>query len=650
MKINTKVIAICTLIILFGIVIQVQSSLAETDVTPEQFMDLIKAKIDFYSFPRIGQANVWTRDTVMTQYYDENSGYVIYLYVNKDDGSVRRVEFQRYNKPVNSISGNVASIALSKLRYKPTLSINPDPPSNDFGTVPEGQTRLWDFRITNGGGGTLSWSASADQSWIAVSPESGTTTTGENTVTVIIDTQGLSQGRTYRGYVSVSSNGESKKGTISVTIPALTQEPKLCINPDLPSNDFGTVPENQIRSWDFSVENCGGNTLTWSTSTDQPWITVNPKSGITTIETDLVTVTIDSLDMSPRTYTGHVTVSSNGGSKTGTIAVTIPALTQEPKLCINPDPPSNDFGTVPEKQIRSWNFSVENCGGNTLTWSTSTDQPWIMVNPKSGTTTIDSDTVTVAIDTYRLSPGSYTGHVTVSSNGGNNTGTISANLIRGPPSETVQIDSNGYAIFKEIRTVIRKIRFLPGSSGNVTITEKLNFSKSYYVIIAIKVPKNLKNSSGDICFQAKKEWLKRRDCRNEDVELYRKDDNDGWVPLGANWQTTEGEYVQYEANTFAFSEFKIDLVKNIEDIRRERDRFWVMIAGIVIGVVIGVGVPIIISKWRQSLENGGNNPNKSGGEAKEEDVGNKGEKEKIEKNKGEESKGKSEEKSSDTDK
>jgi hypothetical protein len=147
MKINTKVIAICTLIILFGIVIQVQSSLAETDVTPEQFMDLIKAKIDFYSFPRIGQANVWTRDTVMTQYYDENSGYVIYLYVNKDDGSVRRVEFQRYNKPVNSISGNVASIALSKLRYKPTLSINPDPPSNDFGTVPEGQTRLWDFRM-----------------------------------------------------------------------------------------------------------------------------------------------------------------------------------------------------------------------------------------------------------------------------------------------------------------------------------------------------------------------------------------------------------------------------------------------------------------------------------------------------------------------
>jgi PGF-pre-PGF domain-containing protein len=117
MKINTKVIAIFTLIILFGIVLQVQSSLAETDVTPEQFMGQIEGKIDVYSYPLIVQINEWARDTYFVQYFNKNTKHVIILHLN-DDLSVSDVEFRQYGSPVGTIPDSVANDAVGKLRYK----------------------------------------------------------------------------------------------------------------------------------------------------------------------------------------------------------------------------------------------------------------------------------------------------------------------------------------------------------------------------------------------------------------------------------------------------------------------------------------------------------------------------------------------------
>ncbi|NIA09297.1 MAG: hypothetical protein GWP10_06100, partial [Nitrospiraceae bacterium] len=70
-----------------------------------------------------------------------------------------------------------------------------------------------------------------------------------------------------------------------------------------------------------------------------------------------------------------------------------------PLLCTNPDPPSHDFGSVPEGQTRTWTFDITNCGGGTLTWSVSDDRPWITVSPAGGSTTTETDTVTVTINT-----------------------------------------------------------------------------------------------------------------------------------------------------------------------------------------------------------------------------------------------------------
>ncbi len=115
------------------------------------------------------------------------------------------------------------------------------------------------------------------------------------------------------------------------------------------------------------------------------------------------------------------------GVNNGTVNITAPA---GPALCTNPDPPDHDFGDVPEGQIRTWTFDITNCGNQSspLTWGVGDDQGWLSETPTSGSTTTETDTVTVRVDTAGLSKGLHTGMIMVTSNGGNKDGTITVNV------------------------------------------------------------------------------------------------------------------------------------------------------------------------------------------------------------------------------
>ena len=104
-----------------------------------------------------------------------------------------------------------------------------------------------------------------------------------------------------------------------------------------------------------------------------------------------------------------------------------PPCAADPQLCPIPD---HNFGTVQPGQTETWQFDVTNCGGaGTLTWTVSDDRAWITVSPISGT---DTGTVTVTINTAGLSDGAHTGTVTVASDHGTETETISV-MVKGPP-------------------------------------------------------------------------------------------------------------------------------------------------------------------------------------------------------------------------
>lgn len=110
------------------------------------------------------------------------------------------------------------------------------------------------------------------------------------------------------------------------------QGASLCTNPDPLSHDFGDVPKGEQREWSFQITNCGSrsanceSTLEWKITEEETWITkIEPASepeGGTTSATETITVTIDTTDLEPgTTKEGNITITSNGGTKTGTIKV-----------------------------------------------------------------------------------------------------------------------------------------------------------------------------------------------------------------------------------------------------------------------------------------------------------------------------------------
>ena len=115
-------------------------------------------------------------------------------------------------------------------------------------------------------------------------------------------------------------------------------------------------------------------------------------------------------------------------------------------LRTRPDPPSHDFGEVPVGETRQWSFQISKsgsgCTGGTLTWSVSADQPWITnIEPTSGSTQSELDTVTVTVDTTGLEPCHYyQGTITIASNSGIARGIISIHPMADRDSDTVPDD------------------------------------------------------------------------------------------------------------------------------------------------------------------------------------------------------------------
>jgi len=296
-------------------------------------------------------------------------------------------------------NGGTKTVAVSASKEVPALSVSVT--SLNFGSSETSKS----FNISNAGNGTLTWNVSADKSWISVSPVSGSSTTQATQVNVTVDRGNLAAG-TFTGTITVSSNG----GTKTIAVSASKEVPDLAVS--VTTLDFGTSETSKT----FTISNIGNGTLTWNVSEDQSWISATPTSGSTTTQATQVNVTVDRSNLAAGTFTGTITVSSNGGTKT----IAVSASKEVPDLAVSVT--TLDFGTSETSKT----FTISNIGNGTLTWNVSEDQSWISASPTSGSTTTEQDQVAVTIDRSNMAPGTYSGTVTVTSNGGTKTVSVQA--------------------------------------------------------------------------------------------------------------------------------------------------------------------------------------------------------------------------------
>ena len=140
----------------------------------------------------------------------------------------------------------------------PSPAIALSPASLSFGTTvgtnPANQT----IALSNSGGGTLNWTATADitsPAWLSVGPGSGT---GNATLTVAVNASGLAAG-TYNKTITVTATGASNTPqTVNVMLTVNPTQPAIALSPASLSftTTVGTNPANQT----IALSNGGGGT------------------------------------------------------------------------------------------------------------------------------------------------------------------------------------------------------------------------------------------------------------------------------------------------------------------------------------------------------------------------------------------------------
>src|SRR5437870_2339426 len=167
------------------------------------------------------------------------------------------------------------------------------------GTTPSAQS----LAVANVGGGTLTWSASDNSTWLTLSPVSGT---NSGTVTASVNLTGLTAG-THTAAITVAAiEIGSASSRESLTLAAATLPPAIGLNTTSLGFDakFGrTSPSAQS----LAVSNVGGGTLTWSASDNSTWLTLSPVSGT---NSGTVTASVNLTGLTAGTHTAAITVAA----------------------------------------------------------------------------------------------------------------------------------------------------------------------------------------------------------------------------------------------------------------------------------------------------------------------------------------------------
>jgi Leucine-rich repeat (LRR) protein len=168
------------------------------------------------------------------------------------------------------------------------------------------------LQISNGGGGTLSWSVADDAEWLSLSPQSGTSTGETDDVTVSVDITDLSRG-TYTATITVTGEppATGSPQTTSVTLEVEEPYPALAMSPPKLSFDAvegGSQPDAKF----LEIKNRGGRTLSWHVTSDAAWLTLDPTDGTSTGETDQVIVSVDISGLAADTF--HATITATADS------------------------------------------------------------------------------------------------------------------------------------------------------------------------------------------------------------------------------------------------------------------------------------------------------------------------------------------------
>jgi uncharacterized protein (TIGR03437 family) len=307
----------------------------------------------------------------------------------------------------------------------------------------------------------------AGGTWLKVSPASGTT--GPGGVTVTADPTGLAQG-TYAGTVTITS---LTAGNSPVVVPV-----NLVVQavPQITASQSSLSYVYQVGSalpLSQTVQiSTNGNTQVPFTATANPgptigWLKVNGALTATGTTPTPIIISVDITSLAAGTYTGSVSVTGSGF-----LAATIPVtLTISTKPLISVTPLNLTFaaqagGIPPSTQ----NVSISTTGP-TLGYTVASSQPWIFAGVTSNNATLAPANFFVGVNQNGLAAGTYTGTLTVTANGADNSPQTINITLTVSPAITLNLTQNGQGL-------VTPLAFTATAGGTVPTAQVFNIAAS----------------------------------------------------------------------------------------------------------------------------------------------------------------------------
>ncbi len=336
----------------------------------------------------------------------------------------------------------------------PRLLINT--PTIDLGPDVVGANTIHLLTLANEGDGSITWSASSNQSWLLISPAQGTFSQSQ-TISIAAQRTGLKPGN-YKGTINISSNVHAPlpvEVDMSVLPLSYNPGPVLALSPALLSftaTDGGANPAAQF----LAVSNPGTQPLHWSlaindsaTVTTQAtllhalgphsnWLSASALSGtVAPGATSTIQVIVQSQKVLPGAYIGTLQFTASGGAIDSPQAVNV-SLTVQPHCGIVASSGSLSFTAVGGQgyagnQTLSLSATVS-CAGAPINWTTSSAPSWLTVTPASGQLKgTTSAVISLSVNAGDLAPNTYDDVITFSANQGTQTVAVQLKVQPSPP-------------------------------------------------------------------------------------------------------------------------------------------------------------------------------------------------------------------------
>ncbi|QBD79488.1 hypothetical protein EPA93_27315 [Ktedonosporobacter rubrisoli] len=376
--------------------------------------------------------------------------------ISSNVGAPQKVTVTMGVSALNTSAGAVLTVTPAVLSFT----------ASDGGQAPDPQT----LTISNPGSQPLNWSlasnttvqssvpstpatAQAMGNWLSLDQNSGTTPPGgTSTVHVIVQSSHLLPG-TYINALTFNGDQGAQNSPQSVSV-SLTVQPACSLVPSTGTISFTAVagqdnPGNQSLTLRTST-GCA-SAIPWTATPSANWLSITPPSGQLKDPTT-ISISANTSGLAPKTYNATISLVTPQGTQSIAVQLTVqPSTTNAP--VISAAPLSINFtAAANQANIPGQAVTITNTGSGSLQWkaaNASQNSNWLSFSPASGTIAAgQTNQMTIHVNTSSLSPGNYSGQITLSGSGDNNVKaggspqTVTVNLVVSSPCALTLPSSN----------------------------------------------------------------------------------------------------------------------------------------------------------------------------------------------------------------